>query len=67
MTENTVAGKSFTVEADYIKRGTFATDMSTGETKQISSNGYISRDITVRKAIAAAFRLPTFKAQAPRK
>ena len=56
-----VAGKYFVVWADYIQRGTFARDDDTGEVKQISSGGYISRDLTVRKEIARRFGLPTFR------
>lgn len=60
-TNTTVAGETYQVYGDFIKRGTMATRMSTGETKQISHSGYISNDLTVRKAIATAFDLPTYR------
>lgn len=56
-----VAGKKFEVVSDYIYRGTFAKDLETGEEKVIKSGGYISNDLTTRKAIAAAFNLSTFR------
>ena len=56
----TVAGKTYTVWGDFIARGTFAEDAD-GNVKQISFGGYVSNDLTVRKAIAAAFRLGTFR------
>jgi hypothetical protein len=33
----------------------------TGDTMQISMNGYISRDLTVRRAIASAFGHDSFR------
>ncbi len=60
-TTRRVAGQDFETYIDDIKRGTFARNMLTQEVRQISWNGYISRDITVRKAIAEAFNLSTFR------
>lgn len=57
----TVNGIRFEHWADFIMRGTFAKNTETGEVKQISGSGYISKDLTVRKAIANCFRLPTFR------
>lgn len=57
----TVQGIPFSYKADFIKRGTLATNEVTGETKQISFSGYIHKDLTVRKAIAAVFGLPSFR------
>ena len=59
-----VAGTYFVVWSDYIQRGTFARNEDTGEIKQISGGGYISRDLTVRKEIARRFGLPTFRKNA---
>lgn len=56
----TVAGKTFTVWSDYIKRGTYATD-ETGAEKRIAGGTYLNNDLTIRKAIAAAFHLATFR------
>lgn len=56
----TVAGKTYTVWGDFIARGTFAEDAD-GNVKKIHGGGYINNDLTVRKAIAAAFRLGTFR------
>lgn len=56
----TVMGKQYKVWSDFIKRGSFAED-SDGVVKQISWSGYIHNDLTVRKAIAGAFGLTSFK------
>jgi hypothetical protein len=56
----TVAGKTFTVWADYIIRGMCAED-ERGNIKKICGGGYMSNDLTIRKAIAAAWNLPTFR------
>ena len=58
-----VSGIEFEVYSDFIARGTFATNKATGEIRQISFSGYIRNDLTVRKAIANSFRLPTFRAR----
>lgn len=61
MTRTThVNGKKFEVWGDFIKRGTFAKDEN-GTVKQLSASGYISNDLTVRKAIAIKFGLSTFR------
>lgn len=57
----TVQGTTYEHYADFIKRGTFARNNETGEVKQISYHGYISNDLTVRKAIASAFNLDSFR------
>ena len=59
-TITTVAGKEYKVWSDFIARGTFA-ENEAGEVKQISFNGYIKNDLTVRKAIQSAFQLDTFR------
>lgn len=56
----TVAGKTFTVWSDYMKRGTYAEDEN-GETRRIAGGNYLVNDLTIRKAIAASFRLHTFR------
>ena len=63
MTKQTtsVNGIEFEVYSDFIKRGTYATNKQTGETKQIQGNGYIHNDLTIRKAIAQVFNLSTFR------
>ena len=60
ITEHTVAGQIYKVWGDFITRGTFA-ENADGEVKQISWSGYISNDLTVRKAIATSFGLSTFR------
>ena len=57
----TVHGITFEVWSDFIARATFAKCCVTGEQKRISSGGYIRNDLTVRKAIATAFKLTTFR------
>lgn len=55
-----VSGQIFYVESNYAYRGTVARN-SDGEIRAISQSGYISNDLSVRKAIAIAFGLPTFR------
>lgn len=55
----TVEGAEFTVYDNYKVRGTYAED-GTGMAKRISG-GYVSNERTVRKAIAAAFGIHTFR------
>lgn len=59
-TNTTVNGKEYKVWSDYIARGTFA-ENEDGEIKQISYSGYISKDLTIRKAIANAWNLNSFR------
>lgn len=47
--------------ADIIERAEIAEDIETGEVKAIRYNGYLSNDLSVRKAIAMTFGLPTFR------
>ena len=56
----TVDGKNYKVYGDFIKRCTIAEDEN-GTKKAISANGYISNDLTVRKAIAIHFGHKTFR------
>ena len=58
--EHTVNGQIYKVWSDFDYRGTFA-ESPTGLIKQISQGGYISNDLTIRKAIAVQFGLPTFR------
>lgn len=60
VTMHQVNGKQYKVWGDFIKRGCFAEDEN-GTVKQISYSGYINNDLTVRKAIARTFGLPTFR------
>lgn len=57
----TVNGTEYSVWSDFIARSTFAKNTETDEIKTIRSGGYIHNDLTVRKAIAAVFHLPTFR------
>ena len=57
----TVNKNEYEVWGDFIMRGTMARNVKTGETKQISFSGYVSNDLTIRKAIASAFGEPTFR------
>lgn len=60
LTTTTVAGETYEVWSDMFMRGTFARNAA-GEIKQISYSGYISNDLTVRKAIMHAYKLATFR------
>jgi hypothetical protein len=57
----TVQGTEFRVWSDFIARATFAENTETGEVKAISSSGYLSADLSIRKAIAIRFGLPSFR------
>lgn len=57
----TVCGKAYRFASDCMARGTFAKCEETGEVRQISFSGYVSKDLSVRKAIAISFDLPTFR------
>lgn len=57
----TVQGIKFTVWSDFIARATFAENTETGEVKAISSSGYVSNDLSIRKAIARRFGLASFR------
>lgn len=57
----TVNGEEYQVWSDYIKRGTLAKCVKTNGVKVIKRNGYISNELTIRKAIATAFGLRTFR------
>lgn len=59
--QTTVSGKKFNYWADIIERAEIAEDIETGEVKAIRYNGYLSNDLSVRKAIAMTFGLPTFR------
>ena len=56
----TVNGKTFRVWADYLIRGMCAED-ERGNIKKIYGGGYLSNELSIRKAIAASFGLPTFR------
>lgn len=56
----TVAGKTYKVWSDFIQRATFA-ENEDGEAKKICDGGYISNDLTIRKAISYAFKTGTFR------
>lgn len=56
----TVQGETYIVWDNYKLCGTFAQN-ETGEVKQIKSSGYLSNDLSVRKAIAASFNLKSFR------
>ena len=57
----TFNGITFNFYGDIIARATFAVNVETGECKVIRTSGYITNDLTARKAIAVAFDLATFR------
>ena len=57
----TVNGEQYEVWSDFIKRGTLAKCVKTNGVKVIKTSGYISNELTIRKAIANAFGLRTFR------
>ena len=56
----TVQSETFIVWADFMRRGMFAQNEA-GEVKMIKAHGYISKDLTCRKAITSAFGLASFR------
>lgn len=56
-----VQGTKYSVWSDYITRCTFAENVETGERKAISASGYLSKDLSIRKAIASHFGHDSFK------
>ena len=59
----TVAGIEFEIFSDFILRGMLAVNNVTGEELVIRRNGYLSNELSIRKAIASRFNLPTFRAK----
>lgn len=59
--ETTVQGVRYLVWADFMLRGMRAQNTETGEIRVIKRGGYITKDLTARKAIAAAFNLSSFR------
>jgi hypothetical protein len=56
-----VQGTEYSVWSDFTKRATYAEQIQTGEIKGISGSGYISNELSVRKAIAKAWMLDSFR------
>lgn len=56
----TVGGRTYTYWSDFQDRATYAQD-DTGEIRRICGGSYLRNDLTVRKAIACRFQLPSFK------
>ncbi len=59
--ETMVNGERFVFASSRYLIGTFAKRISDGRIEQLSKGRYISSDLTVRKAIAGYFGLPTFR------
>lgn len=57
----TIKGVVYEVWSDFIDRATYAKNTETNEVKRIHSSGYIKNDLTVRKAIALVFKLPSYR------
>lgn len=56
----TVLGKKYRVWVDFWSRATYA-QSEDGEMKRIYGGGYITKDLTVRKAISYAFKTGSFR------
>lgn len=56
----TVEGTQYKVWSDFMDRCTYA-ENENGEIKKIRSNGYISNDLSIRKAIAIVFGHNSFR------
>lgn len=59
-TKHTVQGKTYEVWSDFNQRATYAKSEN-GIVKRIHGNGYISNELTIRKAIASRYGLPSFR------
>lgn len=57
----TVDGKTFIYWSDFVTRSTYAQQLGSMEMRKICGGGYISNELTVRKAIANTFGLKTFR------
>lgn len=57
----TIQGETWLVWNNYARRSTEARRAEGGETRTIKSMGYLSNDLSVRKAIAASFGLDSFR------
>lgn len=53
--EITVNGVKFEKFSDFSRRATFATNVETGETKPLSSQGYCSNETTIKRKINLMF------------
>ena len=56
-----VAGIEFSIFSDFALRGMTARNNVTGEERIIKRSGYLTTDLSIRKAVAAAFGLTTFR------
>jgi hypothetical protein len=56
----TVGGKVYKVWSDFIMRATYA-ENENGVVKRIKDSGYLSNELTIRKAIAIFFGLTSFR------
>ena len=56
-----VAGIEFSIFSDFALRGMIAKNNATGEERIIKRSGYLTTDLSIRKAVAAAFGLTTFR------
>ncbi len=56
----TVGSKVYKVWSDFIMRSTYA-ENENGEIKCIKSSGYLSNELSIRKAIAIVFGLSSFR------
>lgn len=57
----TVQGVRFEHFPDFITSATYAVNLETGEMKCIHKCGYLSKDLSVRKAIANVFGFASFR------
>ena len=58
-----VNGRLFMVWSDFRMRATYAQDLGSLSTRTLSRNGYISNELTVRKAIARAYGMNSFRGE----
>ena len=57
----TVQGITFVVYSDFIKRATMAYNTETEEISPIHTSGYLSNDLSIRKAIASEWKFKSFR------
>lgn len=56
----TVGGKVYKVWSDFRMRSTYA-ENENGEVKRIKASGYLTNELSIRKAIAIFFGLASFR------
>jgi len=60
-TYHKVDGRTFMVWSDFVMRATYAQEIGSMEMRRIHGGGYLSNELSIRKAIANTFGLKSFR------